>query len=271
MKYLTLLILLIVTLSNSQEYNFVDSLEDFQKLRLDSVALDVKINDECKGNLEDTRNSIACPEAQQFYNFAAWYAMNDKPYDYIVDKIRRRDGTYYSPKRYDLAESYNTTAGDTNSPVHIIAYISSDCSHCKKVGIPLYELVEGPLRGDASFAIKPIHHKIGDYALLAAKAQGKDWDLFIAYGDIHERLNEDLVLKAAEKAGLDIEKLKNDVDVNNEKYHKIIAANHSEAVKNGMKFTPTLYFNGYKYDSNKHPIWLIDYINYLTRTGKLKK
>lgn len=269
MKYLLLLIILI-TFSTAQEYNFADSLTEIQKALLDSVAQNVKINDNCRGTIEENRNSIACPEAAQFYNFAAWYAMNDKPYDYIVDKIRQRDNTFFSPKKYDISPSYNTTAGDTSSPIRIIAYVSSDCPHCKKVGIPLYELVEGAIKGEASFAIKPIHHKIGDYALLAAKEQGKDWELFQAYGDIYERLDENLVLKAAEKAGLDVEKMKNDVDTNNEKYQKIITENHTEAVENGLKFTPTLYFNGYKYDSNKHPIWLIDYINYLTRSGKGK-
>lgn len=268
MKYSLLLLILLLSFSAAQDYNFADSLSEPQKALLDSVAKDVKISDNCRGSIEKNRNSIACPEAEQFYNFAAWYAMNDKPYDYIVDKIRRRDATFFSPEKYEISPSYNTVAGDTSAPIHIIAYVSSDCPHCKKVGIPLYELVEGPLRGDASFAIKPIHHKIGDYALLAAKEQGKDWDLFKAYGDIYERLNETLVLQAAEEAKIDVERLKKDVDENNERYQKIISDNYTEAKRNGLKFTPTLYFNGYKYDSNKHPIWLIDYIKFLTRTGK---
>ncbi len=270
MKQLLLTILIIASVINSQEYIFSDSLTTDQKVLLDSVSRSFSIEDGCDGTIENTRNSIACPEAASFYNLAAWFAMNEKPYDYIIDKLRRHNSTYYHAEHYTLAPSYMSTAGDTSSPIHIIAYVSSDCPHCKKVGIPLRELVEGPLRGQASFAIKPIHHKIGDYALLAAKEQEKDWELFEAYGNITERLTEDKVIEAAKTAGLDVKRLKDDVDKRNDQYQKIIEDNHKEAKKNGMKFTPALYFNGYRYRSNKHPLWLIEYINYLTRTGKLQ-
>ncbi len=269
MKKICLLLLLSINLF-SQEYYFVDSLSDVQLERLDSVASEFKLDDNCKGSLEKTKTSIACPDAGSFYNFGAWLAMNDKPSDYIFDKLRRRNATYYSPDKYTLAPSYLTVVGDTNSPVHIEAYVSADCPHCKKVGIPLKEMVESVLKGQVSFSIKPIHHTIGDYALLAAKEQGMDWELFIAYGDMHQRIDEGTVVIAAEAAGLDVTRLKKDVEDNNEKYQKIITATYTEAKKNGMNFTPALYFNGYRYRSNKHPLWLLDYVEYLTRTGALQ-
>lgn len=271
MKILFTILILTTIIYSEEEFYFPDSLSDSQKVFLDSVVNEISIDDGCKGSIGETKNSIACPEAKSFYNFAAWFVMNEKPADYIVDKMRRHNDTYFKPEKFDIVPSeLLSIAGDTSSPIQIIAYITSTCPHCKKVGIPLQEMVKGPLLGQASFAIKPIHHKIGDYALLAAANQGKDWELFIALGDIHERIDENTVLEAAEAAGIDVDKLKKDVEDNNELYQKIISENYKEAKRNGMNFTPALYFNGFRYRSNKHPLWLLEYIKYLTRTGKLQ-
>ncbi len=271
MKHILLILSVFQLLFASEEFNFIDSLTAEQKLVLDSAASTFELDDACKGSLEATQGSIACPDASSFYNYAAWLAFNDKPSDYIFDKLRKRNTNYYKPDHFTLTPSYLTVVGDTSSPIHIEAYVSSDCPHCKRVSIPLKELLEGPLKGQATFSIKPIHHKIGDYALLAAKEQGKDWDLFIAFGDIERRIDEDAVIEAAEAAGIDIVRLKADVASNNDKYNKIITETYSEAKRNGMNFTPALYFNGYRYRSNKHPMWLVDYIEYLTRSGSLQE
>ncbi len=251
-------------------YNFVDSLDTEQLAFLDSVTSTITINDGCNGSLNESRTQFNCPDARAFYNFAAWNVKNGKPADFIVDKVRGRDGTFYSPEKFDVAPSYISVAGDSSSPIEIMAYVTSTCPYCKRVGNPLREIVEGPYLGKASFVIKPIHHKLGDYALLAAEEQGKAWELFEAYGIVEHRLDEAAIISAAVEAGIDTVQLKNDIDVKNDEYVAIITANHDEAKANGMQFTPTLYFNGYRYRSNKHPIWLMDYIDYLTRTGTLQ-
>ncbi len=265
-----LLALSIVTATLATE-NFTTSLTTAQQARLDSVAKTFSLSDGCKGTMSQTRKIFACPEAATFYNYAAWYAKEDKPADYIIDKLRQHNQTYYTPKKYTITSSSIQTAGDLNSPISIVAYVTSDCPHCKKVGIPLHDLVVGPYKGKASFQIKPIHQHIGDYALLAAAEQGKAWELFEAYGNIDGRMDEDAVIKAATAAKLDVAKLKKSVNTKTEIYKKQIDKNYVEAKKNDLNFTPTLYFNGYMYGSNKHPIWVMEYIDYLLRTKKFMK
>ncbi len=270
MNKLLFSIVLIVSFLTAQpltSYNFVDSLDTEQLAFLDSVTALISIDDGCNGSIYESREQFNCPDARSFYNFAAWNVKNEKPADFVLDKVRGRNGTFYAPERFDVAPSYITVAGDSSSPIEIMAYVTSTCPYCKKVGNPLREIVEGPYRGKASFVIKPIHHKLGDYALLAAEEQGKAWELFEAYGIVAHRLDEEAIIAAAVDAGIDTVQLKSDIDLKNDEYVAIITANHEEAKANGMKFTPTLYFNGYRYRSNKHPIWLMDYIDYLTRTG----
>jgi len=262
----SMMIIICITLSaHAIEYNFVDSLSPIQKSRLDSVARIFSPNGGCKGTLAQNRKSFICPESGAFYNFGAWFAKEDKPTDYILDKLRQHNQTYYTPKKYILAQSTIPVAGNPKSPISIIAYITADCPHCKQVGIPLHDLVTGAYKGKASFQIKPIHHIIGDYALLAAVEQGKAWELFEAFGDIQGRLDEDAVLKAAGAAKLDVKQLKKAVNTKSEIYKKIIDTNYREAKRNNMNFTPTLYFNGFMYQTNKHPIWIMEYIDYLLR------
>ena len=132
----------------------------------------------------------------------------------------------------------------------------------------LRELALGVYKGKMSFQIKPIHHKIGDYALLAAIEQGKSWELFEAYANVEGRLDETGVLKAAKEAKLDVARLKKSVNDKSATYKKMIDLNYAEAKKNDMNFTPTLYFNGYMYKSNKHPIWIMEYIDFLLQQKK---
>lgn len=263
--------ILIIAASLVATENFIEALTTSQLARLDSVANTFSLSDGCKGTISKTRTIFSCPESQAFYNYGAWYAKEDKPVEYIVDKLKLHNVTYYSPKKYVISPSFIPAAGDTKSPISIVAYVTSDCPHCKKVGIPLRDLVLGYYKGKAQFQIKPIHQHIGDYALLAAVEQGKAWELFEAYGDIEGRMDEDAVIKAATAAKLDVVKLKKRVNSNTEFYKKIIEKNYVEAKKNGLNFTPTLYFNGYMYETNKHPIWIMEYIDYLLRTKKYMK
>jgi len=164
-------ILLSIATCFAIDLNFSDSLTTFQQKTLDSAARAFSLDDGCKGTMAQTRKNFICPQSNAFYNYAAWYAKENKPADYIIDKLRQHNDTYFKPKKYSVLPSQIPMAGVKTSPISIIAYVSSDCPHCKQVGIPLRELALGVYKGKMSFQIKPIHHKIGDYALLAAIEQ----------------------------------------------------------------------------------------------------
>lgn len=241
--------------------NYLDSLSKRERNQLESVQnlFVFKSGQKLIDLVDDTIFGA------RFNNFAAWYCTKDKDVDYIIDKLKKREQTFFPTETdsFVVAPSSTTVAG-VGAPFEIVAYITSTCPHCKQVGIPLYEMVTvGALKGKASFVIKPIHKKIGDFALLSADRQGKMWDLFIALGDIKKYLDEEQLLIAVEKAGLDMGKLTNDIEKNADVNEKQISENYDECKRNELEFTPTLYVNGIRYRSNKRPVWIQDYIEFL--------
>lgn len=242
--------------------NFVETLSKKEARQLDSLELQYIFSNgkTLKEVKEDTLYGA------RFYNFAAWYCTKDRDIEYIIDKIKQREQTFFPSKSdsFVVAPASTKVAGDARSPFSIVAYVTSTCPHCKKVSIPLYEMVkEGDLKGKATFAIKPIHKKIGDFALLSADRVGKMWPLFIAMGDIEKYMDEEQLLVAAEKAGLDIGALTNDIEKHADENERQISENYAECKRNKLEFTPTLYVNGVRYRSNKRPMWIADYIDFL--------
>lgn len=265
---MTKVLLLLITLCSTLWAipNFADSLNKRERALFDSLQNEfVFSSGRTLGEVkEDTIYGA------RFNNFAAWYCTKDREFDYIVDKLKKREQTFFPTEKdsFSVAPSSTTVAG-AGAPFEIVAYITSTCPHCKKVGIPLYEMVsEGELKGKAAFVIKPIHKKIGDFALLSADRQGKMWDLFKAMGDIKKYFDEEQLVIAVEKAGLDMGALTNDIEKNADKNEEQISLNYTECKRNELEFTPTLYVNGVRYRSNKRPMWIQDYIEYLVAAQK---
>jgi hypothetical protein len=241
---------------------FVDSLSSIQ-LPIYNSAINSFVIEDYSDKTIGTLLKEDDPIAKRLCNYAAWLLIDDKPLDYVLDKLNRRALTFFPPDTFTLSTGSITPIGDTSSPVKVTVYIAADCGYCKKVGIPLADLTEGPLNGKLYFEMKPIHKKIGDYALLAANEQGKAWELFREYGNIHTRLETSKVIEAASKTTIIPEIFSADMEKNNDRYEKQLDENHNESVENGLKFTPTLFFNNHLYRSNRHPIWIIDYVEFL--------
>ncbi|MGM0444415.1 MAG: hypothetical protein ACQEQV_09530, partial [Fibrobacterota bacterium] len=118
--------------------------------------------------------------AEYLSRFARWYCTRDKEKEYILSKIAKREATFFSrqDEREHIDDSRTSVIGDTAASFEVTAYISSSCPHCKTVLIPLaHSIEEGPLAGRVNLRMKPIHPRIGDYALLAAADMGKMTDL----------------------------------------------------------------------------------------------
>ncbi|MGM0444600.1 MAG: DsbA family protein, partial [Fibrobacterota bacterium] len=116
--------------------------------------------------------------------------------------------------------------------------------------------------GRVNLRMKPIHPRIGDYALLAAADMGKMTDLFAAYDRIDQRLDDEMVLRAAEYARIDQGKLVNLLEKNKDVYNAQVRRNNEEADSVGVDYTPALFINGVKYRSNKRLAWIEDYIDW---------
>lgn len=130
-------------------------------------------------------------------------------------------------------------AGNPNGSITLVEYFDYNCGYCKRAMPDVLKLVdedkdlkivmkEFPILGPGSmFAAR---------AALASKKQGKYWEFHLALLQQRGSANEKSVLRLAEKLGLDIDKLKEDMDSN--EIERIIQTNAAVAQSLGINGTP---------------------------------
>ncbi len=105
--------------------------------------------------------------------------------------------------------------GNPKGDVTVVEFFDYQCPYCKKMTAPLNDAMakDGKLR--VVFKEWPV---LGPESLIAAKAslasqkQGKYKEFHNALMDTKGRLNETVIMSIAEKSGLDIKRLKKDMD-----------------------------------------------------------
>jgi glutaredoxin len=261
---LVLFCCLIHTQSAQAYGNYFDSLKtDEQLLRLDSVMNSFVVTECCDTTLGGCLTlKPDCSIAHRLYNFTSWLIMKNDSYKKCIEQLDKRYQSFFGPDTFSCSPSIIPSAGDTSSPVLITAYISASCPLCKKVCIPLHMAVtrNGPLFHIAKLSLKPIAAQSGDLALMAANAQGKFWEFFLALENEKRRLDEHILMKTAKHLGLDLETFEK--HLYEQKYIKELNRFRQEAVDNGASITPTLFINNRRYQSYKDPQWVIDAVEY---------
>ena len=266
--YKGLLVLVLSSVLFAQVPNFYDSLSSAQKKTLGAVAQNYTPLSGAGRNLEELSKppvSRSSP-AYRLYNFAAWAVMNDVEKTKVFEMLNKRDSLFLTAvPATDTILSSGTTAlaGDSAAPILISFYMTSGCPACKQVGVALYDLATGPLAGRVAVSMRPIRSSDGDKALLAANEQGEMWTLFTGYAENSSRLDRLVIMEIAENKKLDVSGLMKTANENEKEYTEILAGNRAEGRAHGLRFTPTLFFNGIRYTSNRHPLWILDYIEYL--------
>ncbi len=106
-------------------------------------------------------------------------------------------------------------AGNPNGDVTVVEFFDYNCGYCKKAYGDVAKLVEKDSKVRLVLKELPILSKGSEEAsrvALAAKLQGKYWEAHRAMLNVRGELNEQTSLKAVEKLGLDMAKLKKDMD-----------------------------------------------------------
>ena len=106
-------------------------------------------------------------------------------------------------------------AGNPNGKVTVVEFFDYNCGYCKKSFADIAKLIAA--EPDIRFVFKelPILAKASEEAskvALAARLQGKYWDMHRAIFESKAPANEANALKLAEKLGLDMAKLKADMN-----------------------------------------------------------
>lgn len=137
--------------------------------------------------------------------------------------------------------------GPAKAPVTIVMFTDLQCKYC---GIAhgtidqLFDEYPGKLR----LVIKqmPVHKtaELAAEAALAADAQGKFWELDELMIANHEDLSKDAILGLAKQGGLDVVRLKADLEAHT--YGAALAADKAAATELEIRGTPSFVINGRK-------------------------
>jgi protein-disulfide isomerase len=202
----------------------------------EAVTLDVCLNEK--------RNCKACKPAANFLAERV-KAGFDKPT--IRKSYEKRFGG--EVKQIDLADS--PTLGPATAVVTIVAWSDFQCPHCKHV-IPLLERLVESHAGDVRLVHKfyPIAHhtyaKIAARAAYAAQRQGKYWEMEKLIFDNQNKLGEQSILDFAASLGLDMDRVKSDMD--SEAATQVLTRDKAEAERLGLDGTPFVLINGREFD-----------------------
>jgi protein-disulfide isomerase len=155
-----------------------------------------------------------------------------------VDKVGLK--TYFNPK-------IAFVAGPANAKRSFVEFFDYNCAHCRN-SYPLVQKFYNVHKGDTRFAFVelPIFGKDSDNAARAALAARRQPDKYVAFhfammGEPGS-IDTNAMIDAAQKAGLDIGKLTE--DVKDPGLNKQMAASHALASRTGISGTPFFILNG---------------------------
>ncbi len=132
-----------------------------------------------------------------------------------------------------------TTVGNAKGNVSVVEFFDYQCIHCKKMAPVLSSLVKKDSGLRVIYKEFPIFGKSSETAsrvALAAGMQGKYKQMHDALFNIDKRLDDKLVMDAAKSIGLNMDKLKK--DMNGKEVSDILDANRQLAEKLHLMGTP---------------------------------
>ncbi|MGD9784302.1 MAG: DsbA family protein [Hyphomicrobiaceae bacterium] len=130
-------------------------------------------------------------------------------------------------------------AGNPKGDVTVIEFFDYNCGYCKRGFSDVAKLIESDKKVKVVFRELPILSKGSEEAArvaLAARLQGKYWEFHTAMINYKGQANEASALKLAEKVGLDIAKVK--ADMNSQAVSDEIKKVHDLAAALGINGTP---------------------------------
>lgn len=139
----------------------------------------------------------------------------------------------------DLFQGKLTTVGNAKGNVTVVEFFDYQCIHCKKMASIMDSLVKKDSDLRVIYKEFPIFGKSSETAsraALAAGMQGKYQQMHNALLETSKRLDDQVVMDTAKSVGLDLKKLKKDMD--SKEVSDILDANRQLAEKLHLMGTP---------------------------------
>ena len=154
-------------------------------------------------------------------------------------------------KVHKIAVSGAPIKGNPNAPVTIVEFSDFQCPFCARSQGLLEEVVaKYPDKVRLVYKHFPLnfHQQARPAAIasLAAQEQGRFWEYHDVLFENVRSLNAADWEGYAKKAGLDVDRFKQDFEGKKAEYDKRVTADYNDGVKAEVRGTPTLYVNGKK-------------------------
>jgi protein-disulfide isomerase len=114
----------------------------------------------------------------------------------------------------ELFRSNSPVAGNHDGKVTMVAFLDYQCPFCRKMTESLAQIIKTNPDVKIVFKEFPVHGKNSELAAIAAMSadkQGKYWQMHEELMSISGPVNEQSIMDAAKKVGLDLAKLKKDM------------------------------------------------------------
>ena len=148
---------------------------------------------------------------------------------------------------FELPVGNSPIKGDKGAPVTLTVFDDFECPYCARL-VPLLDQLVAAYPGKVRLVFKhfPLRmHKFAEQAAiasLAAREQGKFWEMHDQLFANYNRLNETLINDLARKVGLDMERFAK--DMGNVTLSMEVAADMRLGQEAGVRGTPALFING---------------------------
>jgi formate-nitrite transporter family protein len=144
------------------------------------------------------------------------------------------------------------TKGLDDAPLTLVEYGDYQCPYCG-AAYPVVKRLQKELGKNLRFVFRnfPLT-QVHPYALIAAETaeaaalQGKFWEMHDLLYEQQALLEPDIIPQWAERLGLDLEKLGNDISHGDVEEH--IKEDRQSGIRSGVNGTPTFFVNGTRFD-----------------------
>jgi protein-disulfide isomerase len=142
--------------------------------------------------------------------------------------------------------------GTADAPLTLVEYGDYQCPYCG-AAYPVVKRLQKTLGKKLRFVFRnfPLT-QAHPYALIAAEAaegaalQGKFWEMHDLLYEQQDVLEPDIIPTWAERLGLDLEKLGNDISQGD--VEELIKEDRQSGIRSGVNGTPTFFINGTRFD-----------------------
>ena len=148
---------------------------------------------------------------------------------------------------FDLPVGNSPIKGEKSAPVTLTVFDDFQCPYCARL-VPLLDQLVAAYPGKVRLVFKhfPLRmHKFAEQAAiasLAAREQGKFWEMHDQLFANYNKLNETLINDLARKVGLDMKRFAK--DMGNVTLSMEVAADMRLGQEAGVRGTPSLFING---------------------------